>query len=150
MEKDVNEILDAMRKTLDALRLQIDELSNMFEEKTGNNRDFYNSEIYARFHAFTQDNYRGEPPSNNDWNTLESFFRKTYPKYYQLIAIDHNLTRDQFRLCMLMRLSFSLYAIQKVMDIDGMRITRLKIQVNFRLFGEGKAKTLESHLKPFF
>lgn len=150
MEKEVSEVLDSMREGVETLRTQTDELGGISVDKTDENKDLFNSEIYARFHAFKKDNYHGKPPSNNEWSILERLFRTAFPQYYRLIAINHKLTRDQFRLCLLLRLSFSLYAIQKVMDIDGMRTTRLKIQVNYRLFGVRKAKSLESHLKPFF
>lgn len=144
MEKEVSEVLDSMCEGNETLRSQIDEISGRFEDKTDENKDLFNSEIYARFHAFKKDNYHGKPPSNNEWGILEGFFRKAFPQYYRLIAINHKLTRDQYRLCLLLRLSFSLYAIQKVMDIDGMRTTRLKIQVNYRLFSVRKAKSGES------
>ena len=66
-----------------------------------------------------------------------------------LVAIDHDLTRDQLRLCLLIRLSFPHYVMVRVMGVDGNRVTRLKSQANWRLFGERLASSLAIHLRDY-
>lgn len=151
-KEDANKLLDEIMKGVGGISIQLENLKALLGESIEGDglRDFFESDVYARFHAFTEDSYHGEPPSDNDWSTLEGLFRMVFPHYYRLIAIDHHLTRDQLRLCLLIRLSFTPYAIKKVMDIDGARITRLKIQTNSRLFNERRARTLESNLKLHF
>jgi hypothetical protein len=111
---------------------------------------FFASEAYARFHAFTGEAPRGDPPSDGEWGELGSFFSKEFPEFYQFVAINHRLTRDQLRLCQLMRLSFPHYVMARVMGVDSKRITRLKAQVNRRLFSDGHASTLECNLRLHF
>ena len=67
-----------------------------------------------------------------------------------LVAIDHDLARDQLRLCLLVCLSFPHYVMARVMGVDGNRVTRLKSQANRRLFGDGHAGTLECNLRLHF
>lgn len=151
-KEDANKLLDEILKGVGGISIQLESLKALLDESIEDDglRDFFESDIYAHFHAFTEDSYHGEPPSDSDWSTLEGLIRMIFPHFYQLIAIDNRLTHDQFRLCLLLRLSFSPYAIKKLMDIDGSRITRLKIQSNSRLFNERRARTLESNLKLHF
>ena len=66
-----------------------------------------------------------------------------------LVAIDHDLTRNQLRLCLLVCLSFRHHVIMRVMDVDSNRVTRLKSQANWRLFGERLASSLAIHLRDY-
>ena len=62
----------------------------------------YDSGIYARFHALTQDSYIGEPPTNEEWEQLKMLIRKHYPSFYRLAVIEGKLTRDQLRVSLLL------------------------------------------------
>lgn len=111
--------------------------------------ELFGSDVYARFHAFTSDGHHAEPPSDGEWRELESLFRAAFPRLYQLVAIDHDLTRDQLRLCLLVGLSFRHHVIMRVMDVDSNRVSRLKSQANKRLFGDKLASTLAVRLKDY-
>ena len=151
MEK-TNELLGELIKEVRILSAKVESLKIQLDDKnkTFAPKEVYRSDIYNRFLAFTKEGYYGKPPSESEWNELEELFHSAYPRYYQLIAVDNKLTRDQLRLCLLIRLSFPHYVMARIMDVDGKRVTRLKTQVNSRLFNERCAKTLENHLRSYF
>lgn len=117
---------------------------------TGKQRLFYDSEIYRYFMSFKTNASCGKSPSNQEWQAFVRLFRESFPRYHQFIAEENHLTPDQYRICLLVRLFLPVYAMARILDVDGDRITRIKAQVNKKLFGEDTAKTLESKIKPFF
>lgn len=120
------------------------------DSKEGKQERLFNNDAYVRFHAFKEEGYCGTPPSKDEWVELERFFRIAFPDFYQFVTIDHHLTRDQLRLCMLLRLSFPHYVMARVMNVECRRVTRLKAQVNRRLFDDNHASTLERNLRLHF
>ena len=142
-----NEILKSVKILLgqvELIKAQIYEGNNNV-----NLNDLYANGVYHRFQAFTEDGYIGTPPNNREWRPLESLIRRHFPQYYRLITLENRFTRDQLRLCMLICLSFPSFAIQKVMDVDTKRMSRLKTQINQKLFNDKRASTLEEYLKPY-
>ena len=61
-------------------------------------------------------------------------------------TLNHSLTSDQMRVCMLLKAGLSEGDILLLMDADNKRISRLKAQANKKLFGEENAKTLRNNL----
>ncbi len=151
-KEDINRLLDELLKAVDQISILLRTLKSYFiiEENKGHQKEFFCSDTFAYFQAFTKDGYYGKLPTDNEWNTLEGLFRVAFPRYHQFIAVDHHLTRDQLRLCLLMRLSFSHYVMARIMGVDSKRVTRLKAQVNYRLFSERCARTLENNLKLYY
>jgi hypothetical protein len=149
---DIFTLIKDMREGVETLLSQVTEMEKLLDGAVvadGEGR-FFASEAYARFHAFTGEGHRREPPSDGEWGELENLFRTAFSRYYQFVAIDHRLTRDQLRLCLLMRLSFPHYVMARVMGVDSGRVTRLKAQVNRRLFGDRLASTLECNFRLHF
>ena len=84
-------------------------------------------------------------------NRADTVFTEAWlPTVDSLVRFFDRLTRDQLRLCLLMRLSFPHYVMARVMGVDGNRVTRLKAQANRRLFGDGHTGTLECNLRLHF
>ena len=84
-------------------------------------------------------------------NRADTVFTEAWlPTVDSLVRYFDRLTRDQLRLCLLMRLSFPHYVMARVMGVDGNRVTRLKAQANRRLFGDGHTGTLECNLRLHF
>ena len=144
-------ILAELRRCAEQVLSLVDNLQDSINvSKEGEREGLFNNDAYVRFHAFKEEGHRGTPPSKDDWVELERFFRIVFPDFYQFVAIDHRLTRDQLRLCMLMRLSFPHYVMAHVLCVESKRVTRLKAQANRRLFGDGHTGTLECNLRLHF
>lgn len=150
----MDKVNENLREIMKLLRMLVEKVESLeaklnVEKHHDNLQIMYDSGIYARFHALTQDSYIGEPPTNEEWEQLKMLIRKHYPSFYRLAVMEGKLTRDQLRVSLLLCLSFSNYAMQRAMGVDSNRIVRLKIQVNYHLFGERKARTLKDNLKQF-
>ena len=89
-------------------------------------------------------------PDKQEWNSLIAQFRDCFPRYYRFITEENKLTADQFHVCLLARMYLPVYAMARIMDVGGDRITRIKSQVNKKLFNDDAAKTLEKNLKQHF
>lgn len=149
---DIFTLIKDMREGVETLLSQVTKMEALFAGNAVEDwqRELFGSDVFARFHAFVNEEHRSDLPSDSEWGELEGFFRTAFPRYYQFVAIDHRLTRDQLRLCLLMRLSFPHYVMARVMGVDGNRVTRLKSQANRRLFGDGHTGTLECNLRLHF
>ena len=145
-------LLKKMRQDAEILLAQVKEMEALVAEEAMENRlsKLFKSDVYNRFLSFTEENYHCNPPSNSEWSALAKLFRAAFPRYYKLVSVDNKLTSDQLRVCMLLRLSIPHYVMARIMDVDIKRVSRLKAQINYRLFNERCVKTLEDNLKPYY
>ena len=149
---DAQTISEKQYDEIRQLKRQIEDYQKKLSDNlTGKQRLFYDSEIYQYFMSFKSDVApRGEKPSNQEWQILVKLFRESFPQYHQFITEENRLTPDQFKVCLLARLFLPVYAMARILDVDGDRITRIKSQVNKKLFKDETAKTLENNLKFHF
>ena len=136
---------------IEQLKKQIENYQKRLSDNvTGKQRRFYDSDIYHYFMSFKDDAFRHQPPAAQEWNTLSTLFQASFPHYHRFIAEENKLTTDQYRVCLLARLFLPVYAMARILDVDGDRITRIKSQVNKKLFKDETARTLEKNLKNHF
>ena len=141
-EKQYEEIGQLKRQIGDFQRQISDDLA-------GRQRLFYDSEIYEKFMSYKNNDFSASP-DKQEWNSLIAQFRDCFPRYYRFITEENKLTADQFHVCLLARMYLPVYAMARIMGVDGDRITRIKSQVNKKLFNDDAAKTLEKNLKQHF
>ena len=141
-EKQYEEIGQLKRQIGDYQRQISDDLA-------GRQRLFYDSEIYEKFMSYKNNDFSASP-DKQEWNSLIAQFRDCFPRYYRFITEENKLTADQFHVCLLARMYLPVYAMARIMDVGGDRITRIKSQVNKKLFNDDAAKTLEKNLKQHF
>ena len=141
-EKQYEEIGQLKRQIGDFQRQISDDLA-------GRQRLFYDSEIYEKFMSYKNNDFSASP-DKQEWNSLIAQFRDCFPRYYRFITEENKLTADQFHVCLLARMYLPVYTMARIMDVDGDRITRIKSQVNKKLFNDDAAKTLEKNLKQHF
>ena len=136
---------------IEQLKKQIENYQKRLSDNlTGKQRRFYDSDIYQHFMSYKSESFRHQPPTEQEWQSLTTLFQASFPHYHRFIAEENKLTPDQFKVCVLARLFLPVYAMARILDVDGDRITRIKSQVNKRLFKEETAKTLENNLKNHF
>ncbi|MBR6455375.1 MAG: hypothetical protein IKS72_00355 [Prevotella sp.] len=144
-------ISEKQYEEIEQLKKQIaDYQTQLSRNIAGKQKLFYDSEIYHYFMSFKSDAFQHKSPTDQEWQSLTTLFRKSFPHYHRFIVEENNLTSDQFKVCVLARLFMPVYAMARILDVDGDRITRIKSQVNKKLFKDETAKTLENNLKNHF
>ncbi len=152
LQKSNSDIISEKQyEEIEQLKKQIENYQKRVSDNlTGKQRLFYDSDIYQHFMSYKSDSFRHQPPTEQEWQSLTTLFRKSFPRYHRFIMEENSLTSDQFKVCVLARLFMPVYAMARILDVDGDRITRIKSQVNKKLFKDETAKTLENHLKNHF
>ena len=98
-----------------------------------------------------RDNYPKQPsPSSLDWSRFTKSFREHFNYYYTFITDVNRLSKDQLKVCMMIRLNFHEFEMVHFMNADNQRINRVKQQVNKKLFGEMNSSNLRKNLKKYF
>lgn len=148
----LNELLLKRQEEKKEMLRQIEEYRDLLAQYKSSDKlkAFYNSDIYNYFNSFTEDSNHGTPATDKDWSDLLSLFREFFPTYYSFIREENKLTKDQLRVCVLLKLAFSTYEMSKVLGVDGDRITRVKAQANKNLFKDNKARTLDKNMRLYF
>ena len=148
----LNELLLKRQEEKKEMLRQIEEYRDLLAQYKSSDKlkAFYNSDIYNYFHSFNEDSNHGTPATDKDWSDLLSLFQEFFPTYYSFIREENKLTKDQLRVCVLLKLAFSTYEMSKVLGVDGDRITRVKAQANKNLFKDNKARTLDKNMRLYF
>ena len=112
---------------------------------------FKKSEIYQLFNARKSPKYVNNPPSESDWQKLTDLFRTHFVCYYSFLTYDHNLSINQYRYCILVRLGFDGNEIGLLMGKDKDQRYHLRQLAYKMLFGEPvQVRMLEERLKAYF
>ena len=85
-----------------------------------------------------------------EWETLTALFNSTFSRYADFIHSGKSMTDDQIKVCMLIRIGFAESEMANILNVDNKRITRIKSQVNQKLFSINNAKELADNLKSHF
>ena len=152
LQKSNSDIISEKQyEEIEQLKKQIENYQKRVSDNlTGKQRQFYDSDIYQHFMSYKSESFRHQPPTEQEWQSLTTLFRKSFPRYHRFIMEENSLTSDQFKVCVLARLFMPVYAMARILDVDSARISRIKSQVNKKLFKDEAAKTLENHLKNHF
>ena len=145
--------LEASQKNDDEELLLIKESLHKAQQELAKYREadtltaFYESEIYLLFHK----NSKGPCKiTNAEWETLTVLFNSTFSSYTDFIHSGKSMTNDQIKVCMLIRMGFAESEMANILNVDNRRVTRIKIQLNQKLFNMDNAKELAINLKAHF
>ena len=104
--------------------------------------------VFERCRHFTKDYVR---PTMEEWSNLIKLFKKHFTRYYLFLVQHKLLTENQFRMCVLLRLNFSESEILLVMGLAHKQsVTKIKSQVNEKLFHRSGARSLKENLETHF
>lgn len=89
----------------------------------------------------------GITPTNDEVRNLKLLVEESYPIFWSTVTHpQHNLTEQEIRACIFMRLFFIPSEIAFVMSMSLQRVTNIKSRINLKLFGEKGAKGLVEKL----
>ena len=112
---------------------------------------FKNSDIYRLFREHANPKYISNRPTETDWLKLIDKFRTHFVRYYAFITYEHELSANQYRYCILVRLGFDGNEIGILMGKDKDQRYHLRQLAYKVLFGEPiQVKMLEERLKDYF
>ncbi len=111
---------------------------------------FMQTDIFLYFDSLRTYSIGYTPPTQEEWSTFINTFQQYFPEYFFFIQEKNNMTSDQIRLSLLCVLDFEEDEMSLLLSVDGKRITRVKEQINRKLFQKNTAKRLKENLSPYF
>lgn len=109
---------------------------------------FLESDIFKLFHKVGKTGRNSI--TREEWEIMMRKFNSSFSHYSDFILSGKSMTEDQIKICMLIRLGFSESAMANILNVDLKRISRIKLQINQKLFGIANAKDLGPNLKTKF
>ena len=117
----------------------------------GMETEFKEKDVYRRFHERKKGKRLCQELTDDDWEELTATFSKHFVAYYTFIAIEHKLSTNQLRYCLLVRLGFTSQEIGIIMDKDKDQRYHLRKLIYENLFGfPADVKSLEAKLGQHF
>ena len=156
LENDIKEETSIYKSSLEEKNMTIETLRKDIVSLTAkvnvNNpealeKEFVASSSYLRIRELIGKKSSDDHLTSAEWKQFAKTFSHCFPDTYAFLNLNHSLTSDQMRVCMLLKAGLSEGDILLLMDADNKRISRLKAQANKKLFGEENAKTLRNNLK---
>ncbi len=135
------------------LQTKVDELTKTIQDvyNVHGQREFFDSDIYHVFDNLRQYKKGHRPPKDAEWDKLINLFSVYFTKYFIFISQGDILTKDQFRLCVLLRLDFTEGEMALLMGRNHKQsINKIKMQTNYKLFGKNEARSLRDNLSPYY
>ena len=141
--------LEEKNETIEKLRNDVISLTKTIKAKSlrEHESEFLESDIYSRIQEVLSPQKGAKDISTEEWKLFTQTFCRCYPDFYTFLSLNSNLTPEQMRVCMLLKIGLSERDMLLLLNVNNMRITRLKTQANKKLFGEENAKTLRNNLK---
>lgn len=133
------------------LKLAIENLAGEsgLSSDTNGLEEFAKCEIAVSFAArkdFCADN---QIPTQKEWRTLESQFRKYMPMVHKTLVKEKKLSPLELHVCILLILDFRESSIVILTNSLAQTITKAKVRANLKIFGENSAQTLKANLLHF-
>lgn len=138
-----DELLEKMKASLEKSQRELQKY-----RKADMLRAFYETDIYKLLKKMSV--MGGDYMTREEWKEMARLFEATFSAYTDYLHSAKALTPDQQKVCMLIRMGFGETEMANIMSVDLKRITRIKMQINQKLFDTPSAKDLILNLKPHF
>lgn len=90
---------------------------------------------------------RGVVMSSSEWDDLEKTIRKLMEEFYsKMETYKLQLTDQEFKVCILIRLKFSSTDISNLLGISQQRVTNIKSNINVKLFHQKGSRSLNANI----
>lgn len=90
----------------------------------------------------------GESASDKLWNRLFELIRQSIPTFYNtILSKEYDLNGQEQKTCFLIKLRFIPTEIANLLGLSRQRITNLRAQINFKLFGKSGAKNVDFNIR---
>ncbi len=120
---------------------------NANEEKWKSEKMFMDSKIVKIFQTY---NNVGKQPTVGEWKDLLMLVEKSIPKFWEkLSSFNDKLSTEEFRVCVLSRLSFPPSQVANILGISKQSVTNKRKKIVQILFKSDDIKRLDALLKQF-
>ena len=85
--------------------------------------------------------------SEKEWKVLIGMMRFHYPQFFLFVTTEHQLSQQEYRICMLSRLSFEPSAIATLLGTSLPTVSNARKRIAGKLFQLDSASTLDEKLK---
>ena len=86
-------------------------------------------------------------PSKSDWGRLVHLFAQSQPVAYASIGRENVLSTQELRACILLLLDFTNSEVISLLDISDQRMTNIRASINYKLYKDTGASSLNKNLK---
>ena len=135
-------------KEIVELNRQILELSRRvlpYKKLVGDNPQL--SLLIDDFHRKASRKKNTAMPSKNDWGRLVHLFAQSQLVAYASIGRENVLSTQELRACILLLLDFTNSEVISLLDISDQRMTNIRASINYKLFKDTGASSLNKNLK---
>lgn len=109
---------------------------------------FFESDIYRLFKRMSLKG--NDMVTIEEWDNMSRVYNTTFSSYVDYIHSCCSMTPDQEKVAMLIRMGFGETEMANIMSVDLKRISRIKMQINQKIFNSPSAKDLVPNLKKHF
>ena len=104
-----------------------------------------NLDIVYKFKKYSEGEIKGTP-TGEEWKELDRKFNKYLPSFC-LIMMQHKLSKLEKRICYMSFIEIKPYNVSIIMKKNESYISDLRKNVNYKLYGESSARSLDANLK---
>lgn len=152
-------LYDATKRELGSIQKEIKFLQQKLENQNGmlsiyetnGNEDkwkkeklFMESKVVLTFQG---DANVGTQPSASEWKDLQNLVEANLPAFWQRISLFDGILDDEFRICLLTRLSFSPSQIASLLGISKQSVTNKRKKLVLLLFKSDNIKKFDAFIK---
>lgn len=118
---------------------------NANEENWQSEKNFMSSKIVQIFQTYAK---VGNQPTVSEWKDLLMLVERSIPKFWEnMSSFKDKISTDEFRICVLSRLSFSPSQVANLLGVSKQSVTNKRKKIVQILFNSGDIKKLDALLK---
>lgn len=118
--------------------------TNENENKWKKENTFMESKLLLTFQGYAN---VGKKPSVSEWKDLQNLVEANLPAFWQRISLFDGILDDEFRICLLTRLSFSPSQIASLLGISKQSVTNKRKKLVLLLFKSDNIKKFDAFIK---
>lgn len=118
--------------------------TNENENKWKKENTFMESKVVLTFQEYAN---VGKKPSASEWKDLQKLIEANLPAFWQRMSLFDGILDDEFRICLLTRLSFSPSQIASLLGISKQSVTNKRKKLVLLLFKSDNIKKFDALIK---
>lgn len=118
--------------------------TNENEDKWKKENTFMESKVVLTFQEYAN---VGKKPSASEWKDLQKLIEANLPAFWQRMSLFDGILDDEFRICLLTRLSFSPSQIASLLGISKQSVTNKRKKLVLLLFKSDNLKKFDAFIK---
>ncbi len=144
--------LGSIQKEIKLLRQKLENQNGMLSiyETNGNEDKWKKEKLFMESKVvltFQGDANVGTQPSASEWKDLQNLVEANLPAFWQRMSLFDGILDDEFRICLLTRLSFSPSQIASLLGISKQSITNKRKKLVLLLFKSDNIKKFDALIK---